>query len=71
MAVLPRAGCPDLLGRVPAEQIRRHEVSRILGKMDLPPEVEASVERLSYSLVAKLLLGPLSEVMARRDSYRS
>jgi hypothetical protein len=62
--VLPRAGCPDLLGRVPAEQIRRHEVSRVLEKMNLSPEEEEAVERLSYSLVAKILLGPISEAIA-------
>ena len=67
---LPTAHRLDLLGRDSAEQIRCREVSRILEKMDLSPEVEASVERLSYSLVAKLLLGPISEAMARRDSYR-
>ena len=65
------AGRPDLLGRVSAEQLRRREVSRILEKMDLSPEEEEAVERLSYSLVAKVLLGPISEAMARRDSYEA
>ena len=68
MAVLPRASRPDLLGQVPAEQIRRREVSRILERMNLSPEEEEAVERLSYSLVVKLLLGPISEAIARRDS---
>jgi hypothetical protein len=70
MAAVPCVGRPDLLGQNLAEQIRRHEVSRILEKMDLSPEEEEAVERLSYSLVVKLLLGPISEAMARRDSYR-
>ena len=64
--VLPRARRP-VLDRDSAEQIRRREVSRILEKMNLSPEEEEAVERLSYSLVAKLLLGPISEIMARRD----
>ena len=67
MAVPPRARRLDLLGRVPAEQVRRREVSRILRKMDLSPEEEEAIERLSYALVAKLLLGPISEVMARAE----
>ena len=70
MAMMQRAGRLDLLGQNLAEQIRRREVSRILEKMDLSPEEEESVERLSHSLVAKLLLGPISEAIARRDSYR-
>jgi glutamyl-tRNA reductase len=45
-----------------AEQIRRHELSRALGKMDLSPEEEAAVERMSHSLVNKLLHGPISEL---------
>jgi hypothetical protein len=35
--------------------------------MDLSPEEEQAIERLSYSLVAKLLLGPISEVMAHTE----
>ena len=50
-----------------AEQIRLREVSRILEKMDLSPEEEEAIERLSHSLVAKLLLGPISEVMMRAE----
>lgn len=57
----------DLLGCDPAEQIRYREVSRALGKMDLSPEEEEVIERLSYSLVAKLFLGPISEVMVRAE----
>ena len=56
-----------------AEHIRRREVSGALRKVYLSPEEEQAIERLSYSLVAKLLLGPISEVMARAEiqgSYR-
>jgi len=51
-----------------AEHIRRCEVSGALRKMYLSPEEEQAIERLSYSLVAKLLLGPISEVVARAKS---
>ncbi|MBA3423387.1 MAG: glutamyl-tRNA reductase, partial [Rubrobacter sp.] len=44
-----------------AEQIRRHELSRALKRMELSPEEEGSVERMSYSLVNKLLHGPIAE----------
>ena len=56
-----------------AEQIRRREVCRVLQKMDLSPEEEEAVKRLSYSLMAKVLLGPIFEVMTRaelRTSHR-
>lgn len=71
--MLPRARRPDLLGQDSAEQIRRREVSRILKKMDLSPEEEQAIERMSYFLVANLLLGPISKVVARAEiqaSYR-
>jgi len=45
-----------------AEQIRRHELSRALKKLDLSPQEEESVERLSHSLVNKLLHGPIAEL---------
>jgi len=48
-----------------AERIRRHEVSRALRKMDLSPEQEEAVERMSRSIVNKLLHGPISEIKAR------
>jgi glutamyl-tRNA reductase len=51
------------VGRDSAEQIRRREVSRVLRKVDLSPEEEA-VERMSRSLVGRLLHGPISRVMA-------
>jgi glutamyl-tRNA reductase len=58
--------CHQALRQDSAEQIRRREVSRILKKMDLSSEEEEVIERFSYSLVAKLLIGPISKVMARR-----
>ena len=57
----------NLLGRNSAEQIRHREVSRVLVKLNLSPEEEESVERLSYSLVARLLLGPISEAIVRPE----
>jgi glutamyl-tRNA reductase len=50
-----------------AEQIRRKEVSRALKKVDLSPEEEEAVERMSRSLVGRLLHGPISRVMARAE----
>jgi glutamyl-tRNA reductase len=47
-----------------AEQIRLHELSRVLKNMDLSPEEEAAVERMSRSLVNKLLYDPISELKA-------
>jgi glutamyl-tRNA reductase len=46
------------------EQIRRREVDRILKKMNPAPEEEEAIERFSHLLVARLLLGPISEAMA-------
>ena len=51
-----------------AEQIRRHELSRALRKMDLSPEEEAAVERMSHSLMNKLLHGPISELKALAEA---
>jgi glutamyl-tRNA reductase len=51
-----------------AERIRRHELSRALGKMNLSPQEEEAVERLSRSLVNKLLHGPISEIKARAEA---
>ena len=51
-----------------AEQIRRHELARALKRMDLSPEEAASVERMSYSLVNKLLHGPIQELKARAEA---
>jgi glutamyl-tRNA reductase len=69
--VLPRARHPDLFGQDSAEQIRRREVSRTLKKLDLSPEEDEAIERLSHSLTVKILLGPISEVMTRAEIQAS
>ena len=51
-----------------AEQIRRHELARALRSMDLSPEEQADVERMSHSLVNKLLHGPIQEIKARAEA---
>ena len=51
-----------------AEQIRRHELARALERLELSPEEAASVERMSYSLVNKLLHGPIQEIMDRAEA---
>jgi glutamyl-tRNA reductase len=51
-----------------AERIRRHELARALERMELSPEEAASVERMSYSLVNKLLHGPIQEIKARAEA---
>jgi glutamyl-tRNA reductase len=51
-----------------AEQIRRHELARALDRMELSPEEAASVERMSHSLVNKLLHGPIQEIKARAEA---
>ena len=51
-----------------AEQIRRHELSRALKKMDLTPEEAEAVERMSHSLMNKLLHGPISELKALAEA---
>ena len=51
-----------------AEQIRRHELARAVSRMELSPEEMASVERMSYSLVNKLLHGPIQEIKARAEA---
>ena len=51
-----------------AERIRRHELSRVLGRMDLLPEEEAAVERMSRALVNKLLHGPIQEIKALAEA---
>lgn len=45
-----------------AERIRQHELSRTLSKLNLSPEEAHAVERLSYSLMNKLLHEPISEL---------
>jgi glutamyl-tRNA reductase len=51
-----------------AEQIRRHELARALRKMELSPEEQADVERMSHSLVNKLLHGPIQEIKAHAEA---
>jgi glutamyl-tRNA reductase len=51
-----------------AEQIRRHELARVLSRMELSSEEAASVERMSHSLVNKLLHGPIQEIKARAEA---
>ncbi len=51
-----------------AEEIRRHETSRTLKRLDLSPEEAAAVERMSHSLVNKMLHGPISELKALAEA---
>ncbi|MCA1719479.1 MAG: hypothetical protein LC781_22540 [Actinobacteria bacterium] len=51
-----------------AKAVRRREVSRALAGMTLSPEKEEAIERLSRSLVGRLLRGPVSKVGARAES---
>jgi glutamyl-tRNA reductase len=51
-----------------AEKIRRHELSRALGRMELSPEEAAAVERMSHAMVNKLLHGPIQEIKARAEA---
>ncbi|MGB3635201.1 MAG: glutamyl-tRNA reductase [Rubrobacteraceae bacterium] len=51
-----------------ADKVRRHELSRALRRLDLTPEEVEAVERMSHSLVNKLLHGPISELKALAES---
>lgn len=51
-----------------ADKIRHHELSRALRRLDLTPEEAETVERMSHSLVNKLLHGPISELKALAES---
>lgn len=51
-----------------ADKIRRHELSRALRKLDLTPEESEAVERMSHSLVNKLLHEPISDLKALVES---
>lgn len=55
-------------GHDSVERIRRHEVSRALKKVNLPPEEARAIDLLSRSLVGKLINGPISEIMARAEA---
>jgi glutamyl-tRNA reductase len=51
-----------------AERIRRHELARALQRVDLSTEEAEVVERMSRSLVNKLLHGPISELKALAEA---
>jgi glutamyl-tRNA reductase len=51
-----------------AEKIRRHELARTLKGLDLSPEEAGIVERMSHTLVNKLLHGPIQEIKALAES---
>ncbi|AHY47040.1 hemA: glutamyl-tRNA reductase [Rubrobacter radiotolerans] len=54
--------------RSEAERIRAHEVSRTVSGLDLTPEAERAIERMSQLLVNKLLHGPIAEIKARAEA---
>lgn len=51
-----------------AEKVREHEISKALKRTDLTPEQAEAVEKMSRSLVNKLLHGPISEIKSRAES---
>ncbi len=51
-----------------AERVRRHELARALNRLDLSPEEAEAVERMSHTLVNKLLHGPIQELKALAES---
>ena len=51
-----------------AEKIRRHELTRALKGLDLSPEEAGVVERMSHTLVNKLLHGPIQEIKALAEA---
>ena len=51
-----------------AEKIRRHELARALKGLDLSPEEAEAVERMSHTLVNKLLHGPIQEIKALAEA---
>ncbi len=51
-----------------AERIRRHELARTLNRLNLSPEEAEAVERMSHTLVNKLLHGPIQELKALAES---
>lgn len=67
--MLSRTRHQNPLGRIAmVEQIRLQEVSRVLRKIDLSPEDVKDIERLGCTLVDRILLGPVSEAMARLET---
>lgn len=51
-----------------AEKVREHEISKAFKKSDLSPEQAEAVEKMSRSLVNKLLHGPISEIKTRAET---
>jgi len=51
-----------------AEGIRRHELARALKRLDLSPEEEQVLEKMTHAIVNKLLHGPIQEVKSRASS---
>jgi glutamyl-tRNA reductase len=51
-----------------AERVRRHELARALNRLNLSPEEAEAVERMSYTLVNKLLHGPIQELKTLAES---
>ena len=64
MKALQQAHHRDPLGPYPAERIRRAQLSRAVRKLNLSPEEQGAIERLSYVLVTRVLLDLVPEVMA-------
>lgn len=54
--------------RSEAERIRKHELSRAVNNLDLSEEQAKAVERMSQSLVNKLLHGPIAEIKAKAEA---
>jgi glutamyl-tRNA reductase len=46
------------------EDIRAHEVRRLLNRLSLSPEQSEAVEYLSHALVEELAHGPIAETVA-------
>jgi glutamyl-tRNA reductase len=51
-----------------AEKVREHEIYKALKRTDLTPEQAEAVEKMSRSLVNKLLHGPISKIKSRAES---
>jgi glutamyl-tRNA reductase len=46
------------------EDIRAHEVRRLLNRLSLSPKQRETIENLSHSLVEELVHGPIAETVA-------
>lgn len=51
-----------------AEKVREHEIAKAFKKTDLTGEQAEAVEKMSRSLVNKLLHGPISDIKSRAES---